>query len=276
MKLNHSTKLKRSLRSAALLSLSAVVAAPAFAHTSYLKPTTFSTTRGNMVTLQCSFTENFSNPEIAVKSQDFHYYTPSGERRDYDNIVTLRQITLLEQAIEEEGTYRFSTGERLGRKGTILVLRDRTEKRLFGEAAKNPEVPEGGKIVTTQTATVADVYVTKGAPTDGATNVDIGRLVLRPAVHPNEIYLDEPLEVTVSFDGQLLKDQTMSLYREAGEFDADKGKSELKTDANGVVTIPFQEAGVYLLYTRHKADAPAGSETDRRSYTTSLTFEVTP
>ena len=47
------------------------------------------------------------------------------------------------------------------------------------------------------------------------------------------------------------------------------------TDANGRLNLSFSEPGVYLLMTRHRATAPEGSDTDVRSYTTSLTFEVT-
>ena len=48
-----------------------------------------------------------------------------------------------------------------------------------------------------------------------------------------------------------------------------------KTDANGRLKLKFAQPGVYLIMARHRGDAPAGAATPYRSYTTSLTFEVT-
>lgn len=259
-----------------LLFAGLAISSTASAHTSYMKPNVFSTTRGNMVTLQCSFTEDFANPDFVVKSDDWHYYTPDGKRHDYDSITSLKQVSILEQSIEKEGTYRFSTGVRYGRKGKGLTLKDGTKKPLFGEAAKNPIIPEGAKITTSQTVTVADVYVTKGSPTNTVVKKTIGRLVLTPSTHPNELFMDEAFNIKVTFDGKKLKNQKMTVYRESGKFDSDKGKIEFETNSKGIAKIDLKRPGVYLIYTRHKADAPATADVDVHSFTTSLTFEVTP
>ena len=48
----------------------------------------------------------------------------------------------------------------------------------------------------------------------------------------------------------------------------------VETDADGALTLGFDAPGKYLIMTRHAADAPEGADTDERSYTTSLTLEV--
>lgn len=252
--------------------LVAMLAAPAAsAHTSYLLPTVFTTAKGNFVTLESSFTEDAFVPEIAVDSDDFHVVLPDGERADYQSVTKFRQMVVLESPLEAEGTYRFTTGARLGRVSKVALV-DGEWKPLFEPGA---EVPANATAIkTSQTETVADVYVTKGAASRAAVDTTIGRLAIRPVTHPNEIYLDEGFAFDVTFDGAPLGEQVLNLTREGGEFESPKFEQDITADANGHVKLSFDRPGRYLLMTRHRADAPAGSDTDERSYTTSLTFEV--
>ncbi|WP_417452092.1 DUF4198 domain-containing protein [Kordiimonas sp.] len=253
-----------------------LLAGSAGAHTSYLKPNFFSLSRAEMVTLESAFTEAFSNPEVAVVSQDWHFYFPDGSRGEYDNIAGLKQVTVLEQELPQEGTYRFSTGERLGRKGRMYEMPDGQLKPVFNEKREELPKPAGASLVTTQTATVADVYVTKGAPSSQVLQTAVGRLRIEPVTHPSEIYLDVGFSFRLTFDGADMTGQEMTLSRDGGAYADDKGERHFKTNSAGVTTLNFTKPGMYLLMTRHRAAAPAGAETDIRSYTTSLTFEVMP
>lgn len=244
-------------------------AASASAHTSYLRPNLFSTADAQAVTIQSSFTEDFFNPEVAVESQDFHYYLPDGARHDYDRVSVLRQMTVLEAGLSAPGTYLFSTGERLGRTG--LQVRVNGEWQPL-EPGATP--PAGAETRQSQTATVANVYVTKGAPTNAALSVNVGHLIIRPVTHPSEIYLSEGFRFRVLFDGTPVANQEVHVYREGGAYDATPFDQVVRTDASGAVALSFTQPGVYLVMTRKSAPAPAGAATAIRSYTTSLTFEV--
>jgi uncharacterized GH25 family protein len=248
------------------------LSAPAAAHTSYLMPSAFSTARADVVTLQASFAEDFYfRPEVAVESQDFHLYRPDGRRDSYDTVQTLRQVTMLESDLTEEGTYRFTTGERLGRT-TRQALIDGEWRPLAADAAP----PRRARVRTSQTATVADVYVTKGAPTDAVLAVNVGRLAIRPLTHPNAVFVDDGFSFVVTFDGAPLANQEIVIDREGGDYEEPRFHNRtMRTGADGRALLSFDRPGVYLIMTRHRAPAPAGAETDERSYTTSLTFEVT-
>jgi uncharacterized GH25 family protein len=254
---------------AALISALAVPAASA--HTSYLLPTVFTTSDGDFVTLEASFTEDFPVPEIAVQSDDYHVVLPDGSRADFLSKTTFRQMVVLESPLAEKGTHRFTTGARLGRASKVAIV-DGERKPLFEPGAKVPD--NATEVITSQTETVADVYVTKGPSTRTAVDMPIGRLVLSPETHPNEIYLDSGFSLAVNFDGVPLADQTVTLSRQGGDYESPKYHPELKTDAQGRIEISFDTPGIYLVMTRYRAAAPAGSETDERSYTSSLTFEV--
>ena len=95
---------------------------PALAHTSYLLPSKFATTESEIVTLEASFAEDFFRPEFAVVSDDYHLYRPDGTRDSYDTLQAFREVTILESDLDEDGTYRFTTGERLGRKSVTALV----------------------------------------------------------------------------------------------------------------------------------------------------------
>ena len=260
-----------NIRTYAVALVAALAIPTASAHTSFLLPSIFTTAKGNFVTLQASFSEDFPTPEIAVDSKDYHVVLPDGSRDEFQSITPFRQLVVLESPLSEEGTYRFTTGARLGRSSKVALV-DGEWKPLFEPGA---EVPENAtKVKTSQTETVADVYVTKGPSTRAAVDVTIGRLAIRPVTHPNEIYLDEGLSLDVMFDGAPLGEQTVTLSRNGGDYEAPKFHQELTTDTEGHLDLSFDKPGIYLLMTRHRANAPEGAETDERSYTTSLTFEV--
>ena len=251
--------------------IAAITAATAHAHTSYMLPSVFNTSEGQIVTAQCSFGEEFFVPEIAVASDDYHVVLPDGSRDVFDTQTDLRQLVLLENALDAEGTYRLTTGVRLGRKSQRAKVNGEWVP-VFGEDAEKT-LANATDVKTAQTETVADVYVTKGAPTWDAV-APLGRLVFVPQTHPSEVFAGEAFTLSVMFDGAPLADQTMAVYRAGGQYEEPKFGIEKTTNAEGELSVTFEKPGVYLIMTRHRAEAPEGAETDERGYTTSLTFEV--
>lgn len=259
--------MKRALAVIAAVALAA--ATPAWAHTSYLMPNVFATIEGETVTVQSAFSDDFPRPEIAVDAQDFHMLLPDGKKAGFDKVVQLRQVTVLEGKLPQSGTYRFTTGERLGRSGQMV-----RENGVWRPLSPGEPAPAGTQARDSQTATVAEVYVTKGAPTRQAVDAPQGRLAFKLVTHPSEAYLGEDFVFRVLFDGAPLKGQEIEVTRDGGGYEEPKYARILKADADGKVVLKADRPGVYLFMTRHGADAPAGAATPMRSYTTSLTLEV--
>lgn len=249
-------------------------AGPAAAHTSYMLPSTFDATNAGFVTIQSSFSENFFAPEIAVDSDHWTVIAPDGSTRDFDSVTKLRQLIVMEAELEADGTYRFTSGERLGRTSTEALLPDGSWEVLESADAPMPEGAEGPYSI--QTATVADVYVSKGPLTEIALEPDVGVLAISPVTHPNDIFLGEGFTFELLFEGAPLGGHTLTLYRDGGAYEEPGFAQDVVTDETGRAAIAFDRPGVYLLMTRYRAPAPDGAETDIRSYTTSLTFEVLP
>ena len=102
----------------------------------------------------------------------------------------------------------------------------------------------------------------------------VGRLTILPQEHPSTLSVGDTLTVRLSFDGAPLSDQTLVMTRSGQkERPGDEGV-KFSSDSKGQIEIPLEHMGTHLIMTRMQAVAPPQSETDIRSYTTSLTFNV--
>lgn len=256
---------------AALVLAALASGVPANADTSYLKPNFFTTANADIVTVQSSFTEDFPNPSVAVKSEAWTVIGPDGKALKFDTVQPFTQVTILEAATKANGTYRLSTGERLGRVGPQILV-----DGVWTPFAPGRKIPAGAQTRQSQTATVADVYVTRGEPTKAPVEATIGALALKPVTHPNDVYLDTGFEFRVLLNGKPAANQMVEVWREGGAYEEPAYRKELKSGADGTIKATFDKPGVYLIWTRMSADAPKGAATPVRSYTTSLTLEVQP
>lgn len=254
------------LRLAALLC--AICPGVASAHTSYLLPKVFAANTERVVTVESAFAEKFFRPEVPVDSKDYHIIRPDGSRGEFQSITPLKQLVVLEAPLDQDGTYRFTTGVRLGRVGKSALVGNQW-RPVQGEVPK-----DATKVRTSQTETVADVYVSKKTPTRAPVDVAIGRLRIQPVEHPSQLYVDTPFTLTALFDGKPMAGQQLVLDRGGADYEEAVTHREFTTETDGRATIRFDRPGIYVLMTRHRAEAPAGSGTDERSYTTSLVFQV--
>ena len=267
----HSSTLARPAATYLLVLMTALAAPHATADTSYLRPNWFSTATDDLVTAQSSFTESFSNPASGVKSDAWTVIAPDGARSTFKTKVELTHLTALEADTKSNGTYRLSTGERLGRIGQQVLV-----DGAWQPVAPGREVPPGAQTRQSQTATVADVYVTRGAPTMAPVGARIGSLELKPVTHPNDVYLDTGFAFRVMLNGKPVANQPVEIWREGGNYEESAYRKLLASGSEGEVKATFDKPGVYLFWTRMSGEAPAGAATPIRSYTTSITIEVQP
>ena len=244
------------------------------ADTAYIEPSTFTPDLNQIITIETAFNDACCVPKYPVRSDSFAIVTPDGAQKAPDRIERFANSTVLEQSITQQGTTRITTGERLGRKGGEYVLLDGQYFMVNSEDADPVEVPEGTPTLTSQTATVSDTYVTVGTPTWPSVRTEIGRLQITPIQHPSRLVQGDTFSVVLRFDGVALERQDLVLTR-SGQKDRPGDEGRLFTsDAKGEVSLPLHQPGTHLIMTRMQAAAPEGAETDIRSYTTSLTFDV--
>lgn len=245
------------------------VGGAAQAHMPYLLPSLFDAGRTDHVTVQASFGEDAFQPEVAMRDAPFHFVGPDGARGEIGTVTYLRDLSIFEADLKAQGTYRLTTGQRLGRKGKMYQVDGRWVMRGEGGAP-----PAGAQPVEVQSVTLAEAYVTRGQPTTAALKPAGQALEVQPVTHPNAITSGSDAGFVLLFDGKPLADAEVTLFRAAGNYDGRKVAGQVRTDASGRFTLRPTDAGIYLILARHRTEAPAGSQTPYRSYTYTLAFDA--
>ncbi|WP_300381410.1 DUF4198 domain-containing protein [Henriciella sp.] len=248
-------------------------AAPAFAHAGFLLPNTFTAEEDATITAFASFSDAFPAPEIALVSDSFAMTGPDGEAASFETVETFKAVTILEGTPGTPGLYRLTTGERLGRTGKVALSAG--EYVRLGPDGETPDsLPDDAEILTSQTATVSESFVMVGTAERPAMLATSGRLSLMLGDGEAPLESGHPLTASFSFDGEPLSSDEIMLIDAYGHYASGEDGLALSSGENGKAALPALTPGVYVLLARHIAEAPDGAETDVRSYTTTLTFEI--
>jgi uncharacterized GH25 family protein len=240
----------------------------AAAHSPYLLPNKFDLNKRDHVSVQASFTENYFIPDVVMKADDYHVISPDGTRSAVAPIYT-KDLAVLDVATAQDGTYRISTGNRAGRTGKAALLAD--GKWQFFDEREGP--PSGGKVHEVRSITRADVYVSRGTPNDNAVALTNKGLEFEFLTHPNRLMAGSPSKVRVVYDGKALGRQLITVQKAALEEGAAASPVEVRSSADGSVTLPFTAPGIYHVMARHRFALPA-SEGKAESHTYAVTLEV--
>lgn len=259
------------IRRPALLLCIGMLSTTAAAHTPYLMPNAFEPINGGLITLDASFAERFFVPEVVFDGSDFEVRLPDGSMVKPETLVPLKSRIVVEHDMKEEGTYRFSTGRRLGRVFKAYELNGET---VTLENADEP-VPEGGKLVSFyQSNTIAEAYVTRGGPTDTVLAPRGDGLEYVALSHPNDLFVGDTLQLQALFYGKPLAGLTVDIFLASQQFGDESPTLTLTSGADGAISFTPQEQGVYLLRSRHRALAPEGMAAPEISHTYTLVVEA--
>lgn len=258
----------RTFRAMVVAGVAWLAAGVATADSPYLNPNVHDATNRDHVTVEASFTEDIFQARVVMRSDFFHVIGPNGTTPITD-VTYLRDLAIFEVATPLDGTYRISSGPRQGRTAKMYRATDGSWK-MVGEEDSNP--PEGTPLVDVQSITTAEVYVTRGVPSDGALEPRGQGLELFPLIHPADITAGEDATFQLLFEGRPLTGVEVTVFREAGQYDGKKIEATLTTDAQGRFTVRAGDAGAYLTQVRYRTESPAGAATPWRSYTHTLAF----
>ncbi len=259
--------LQKTLIAAILLMLSN----SSYAHTPYLTPSSFEASNRGMVSLDASFAEKFFVPELAFNNSIYTVVTPKGKTINPDSLVKLKLRMVVEHQLKDEGTYRFSTGKRLGRVFKSYEMNGKTK------SLKNPAdpIPKGGKLLSFfQSLTMAETYVSKGEPNNTALKAYNKGLEFVAVSHPNELFVGETLSMMSQFNGKPLADLKVDIFLANDQFSENKPNLTLTSNSKGEFKFIADKKGVYLLRARHRSEAPKGSPAPQISNTYTLVIEA--
>lgn len=242
------------------------------AHTPYLAPASFDASEGGLVTLDASFSETFFVPEVAFDGSQFQVIGADGKASAPDKVVPLQSRVVVEHRLPRQpGTYRFSTGHRLG--AVFRTWEVDGERRSSRDPAQ--KMPAGAKLVSDfQSLTRAETYITVGAPTQAALEPYGKGLELVPVTHPGDLYVGETFTFEVRYDGRPLADQKVEITEAVWGSDRKPEIVVLTTDASGRADFRMEHAGNWLALTRHRTKAPEGAAASEYSNSYTLTFRV--
>lgn len=263
---------KHASRLAAAFAASWLVSLTAQAHTPYLLPSSFDVQAKETVGVDAGFTEKFFVPDVAFGETAFSITTPAGERLPFGDIRQFKQRTVAEQKLpDEKGTYRLSTGPRLG---AVFRTWERNGKT---ESARDPKqvIPADAKLLSHyQSLSVSETYVTAGKPSAKAL-APLGKgLEIVAITHPSDLYVNEKFDFIVQYNGKPLPNQKVNIYRSPMDFASQSTVQNLSTDADGKVALPLTKSGIYLALVRYQAPAPAGAAAPMYGNNYTLTFRV--
>lgn len=255
-----------------LLLAAGLAAGAAHAHTPFLLPTNFDVQPKGTIGVDAGFTEKFFTSDVAFGNTAFTIVMPSGERIPFGDIHQFKGRTVAEQKLpDEKGTYRLSTGPRLG---AVFRTWERNDKT---ESARDPQqaTPPDAKLLSHyQSLSISEAYVTAGKPSEKALAPTGKGLEIVPITHPSDLFVGEKFEFSVQFDGKPLANQKVGIYRSPMDLASQSILQNISTDAEGKAVLPLTKAGIHLALIRHKAPAPAGAAAPTYGHNTTLTFRV--
>ncbi|MHA4871847.1 DUF4198 domain-containing protein [Duganella sp. PWIR1] len=251
---------------------SCLVALTAHAHTPYLLPSSFDVQPKEIIGVDAGFTEKFFVPDVAFGETAFTIVTPEGERIPFGDIRQLKQRTVAEQKLPDgKGTYRLSTGPRLG---AVFRTWERNGKT---ESVRDPQqvMPADAKLLSNyQSLSISEAYVTAGKPSAKAL-APVGKgLEIVAVTHPSDLFVNEKFDFVVHFDGKPLPNQKVSVYRSPMDLASQATVQNVSTNADGKIALPLTKSGIYLALIRYHAPAPAGAAAPVYGHNYTLTFRV--
>lgn len=270
--------------SSASATLLLLTSSMAMAHTPYILPYHFDTKK-DVATIQASATEDFFIPDHSITG-DFSVTSPLGVTTSIADATTLKEVTLAQIPLAEDGTYRIAlkTKPRVskytlidGRWLSVRPARNGSKpKEALSERsyALPEELAANAKEFESTSSRTLETFVTKGRSSDKVLETTGKGLEVKLSKNPSEIYLDQGLEFDVLFDGKPIKNQTVQIEQ------AGKAPLEFKSDDKGHVKATFTQAGTYLLEVTYPNDPESHSEKGRKtqpnatSYNYGLTFGV--
>jgi hypothetical protein len=232
-----------------------------------MMPNQFDATGRDHVTVEASFTEHFFIPDVVMKSDTFQAVGPDGVSRPLTPTY-FKDLTVMEADTPGDGTWRISSGERVGRTADAALVKG---VWVFFDPEKG--APAGSSPVKMTSLTKSEVYVSRGKPSDKALAPTGKGLEFHALTHPNEIYAGQDARFELLLDGKPVAGQRISIRTTGQEEDDDGTKGPTATtDAQGRFAFKPATPGIYVAMTRYRV-GPMGA-LPGRSFTYALTFDA--
>lgn len=207
----------------------------------------------------------------AAVSNDLFYFEHQPVRADIS--VLLPDGTPGEAKNKATGRYRTTFDVQIGKRGTykIFYAMDGVmgSYKLNGEEKRIPRgtttatlaaaIPAGATDVkTTESSNRNEIFVTAGEPTTTVFKPSGKGIELVPVTHPNDLVAGEPATFQFLLDGKPATGLPVTVIPGGIRYRDQLNQQDLKTGADGKVTINWPAAGMY--WVNVTTPRPAGGE----------------
>ena len=258
------------------LALAALVPFSAFAHKSWLLPSTTVTTQDQWVTFDAAVSNDlFYFNHVPVRLDNLAITAPDGTAVQAENPFTGKFRSTFDLHLTQAGTYKVAVvnaglfasyelnGERKRWRGT-----PETFAKEIPADAKNLEV--------NQSAGRIETFVTAGAPNDTALKTTGKGLELAPVTHPNDLFAGEAAKFRLLLDGKPAADLEVEVVPGGSRWRNAQNEIKVKTDKNGEFAVTWPTAGMYWLEASLEDTNTSVKQAKKRRANYVAVFEVLP
>ena len=258
------------------VALLAVTPAASFAARAWLLPSqTILARSGGWVTFDAANSDDlFSFNQGAMPVDALSVSGGDGAAVTPQNVAKGRTRSSFDLELRAAGTYRVAIA------GDMVMARwegdDGKPKRWRGTPAEMAaNIPaNAAKLEVEQMQRRVETFVTVGSPTD-IKSVGAG-LEMVPTRHPNDLYAGEPAKFRFLLDGKPAKDLAVEVIAGGTRYRDAPAALELKTDADGVITVTWPATGLYWLDAEIQDEKATVPGVKKRTAAYNATLEVLP
>jgi uncharacterized GH25 family protein len=240
----------RIARILAGVAFAAALTSPAIAHRQWMMPSA----------TVLSGDDVWVNVDAAVSNDLFYFehqpmrlnavkaWAPDGAEVKIENALTARYRSTFDVHLPQKGTYKIASVS-----DSVMgsyVINGKTERLPRGTTTENlaQAIPAGAtNVQTAQANNRNEIYVTVGAPTETVFKPTGRGIELVPVTHPNDLIAGESAIFQFLLDGKPAVDLPVTVIPGGIRYRNQLNQIDLKTSADGKVTITWPEPGMYWL-----------------------------
>lgn len=263
---------------ATLCALGLLAASGAMAHELMIMPSKSIITKAPAtVAVDISASHGVFRFDKPVGVDNINVYGADGKRiRNIGTVVKSASRTSFDLPMQTDGTYKIVYGSTEPMYMTSYTIGKRdTHKRLRGTRAEvQDQIPADAKnIETVKMNRYGMSFVTAKMPTNAVLEPSNEGFEIIPVTHPADYINGEEIEFQAMLDGKAVEGVDITIKAEAGLYNGELEPITLKTDAKGMASVEFENAGRYAATFGYQSDE-AGDNADKAFYTVFYTFEV--
>lgn len=158
---------------------------------------------------------------------------------------------------------------------TTFKREDGVRDRVFGP---NPKIPdEATEVVKRQVSSRVETFISKNAPNRRVLEQLQEGLELGGVSHPNDLFINEPVQLQLFYNGQALKQKAeIILVYNGTKHRNQREEIKITSDTQGNFQYQFTQAGFYWLEVDYSLPGEKGSGIDWQHFTLYTTLEVFP